>query len=88
YGPGSTRYNCRDKVDMILVMYLKNSTGVDDVTGLWYGNYDGNTYVNHVWDSAPYTGTITDSAAAFHWDNMMGTSITKTIRMALRKTID
>jgi uncharacterized repeat protein (TIGR02543 family) len=88
YGPGSTRYNCRDKVDMILVMYLKNSTGVDDVTGLWYGNYDGNTYVNHVWDSAPYTGTITDSAAAFHWDDMTGTSITKTIRMALRKTID
>ena len=83
-GPKSTRDGCA--IDMILVMYLRNSIGVDDVTGLWYGNYSG--YESHVWDSTPSSEKITDSAAAFHWDNITGTSETRTIRMALRKTID
>ncbi|MBP5695908.1 MAG: InlB B-repeat-containing protein, partial [Treponema sp.] len=84
YGPGSES----NAVDMILVMYLRNSTGVDDVTGLWYGNYDDGTYMNHVWDSAPYKGIIDDSTAAFHWDNITGRSETRTIRMALRKNLE
>jgi len=85
YGPGSES----NPIEMILCMYLKNSTEVDDVSGLWYGNFGTpDSYKNHVWDSTPYTKQIKDSAAAFHWDNMTDSSITKTIRMALRKNIE
>lgn len=75
-----------------LSLYLRNSQGVDDVSGWWYGKYDGNRYVNEVFSSKYMTEgnmqTSGDSAAAFHWANISGEEpVTKTIRMTLSDTV-
>lgn len=75
-----------------LSLYLRNSQGVDDVSGWWYGKYDGNRYVNEVFSSKYMTEgnmqTSGDSAAAFHWANISGEEpVTKTIRMSLSDTV-
>lgn len=76
-----------------LSLYLRNSQGVDDVSGWWYGKYDGNRYVNEVFSSKYMTEgnmqTSGDSAAAFHWANISGEEpVTKTIRMSLSDHVD
>ena len=76
-----------------LSLYLRNSQGVDDVSGWWYGTYSSGRYVNDVFSSRYMTEgnmqTSGDSAAAFHWTNISGNQpVTKTIRMSLSDHVD
>lgn len=71
-----------------LSLYLRDSLGVDDVDGWWYGHYSSAS--SEVFSAESAYLTIgnrlsgTDSGAAFHWRNITGNQpVTKTIRMSL-----
>lgn len=71
-----------------LSLYLRDSLGVDDVDGWWYGHYSSASSKVFSAESAYLTIgnrlSGTDSGAAFHWRNITGNQpVTKTIRMSL-----
>lgn len=79
--------------DIKLSLYLRDSLGVDDVDGWWYGKYPNHR--TNVFTTSATNMTIGhrensgDSAAAFHWENITGNQpVTKTIRMSLSDHVD
>lgn len=75
--------------DIKLSLYLRNSLGVDDVDGWWYGVWS--KAETNVFSTANQTARLngTDSGAAFHWENITGNQpVTKTIRMSLSDHVD
>lgn len=76
-----------------LSLYLRDSLGVDDVDGWWYGHYSSASSKVFSEESAYLTIgnrlSGTDSGAAFHWNNISGNQpVTKTIRMSLSDHVD
>jgi len=76
-----------------LSLYLRDSLGVDDVDGWWYGHYSSASSKVFSAESAYLTIgnrlSGTDSGAAFHWRNISGNQpVTKTIRMSLSDHVD
>ncbi len=76
-----------------LSLYLRDSLGVDDVDGWWYGHYSSSSSKVFSAESAYLTIgnrlSGTDSGAAFHWRNITGNQpVTKTIRMSLSDHVD
>ncbi|MBR3550222.1 MAG: hypothetical protein IKN90_09105, partial [Treponema sp.] len=76
-----------------LSLYLRDSLGVDDVDGWWYGHYSSASSKVFSAESAYLTIgnrlSGTDSGAAFHWENITGNQpVTKTIRMSLSDHVD
>ena len=72
-----------------LSLYLRNSMGVDDVDGWWYGYWS--EAQGEVFSTENRTSRLSgqDSGAAFHWRNISGNQpVTKTIRMSLSDHVD
>ena len=72
--------------DYSFSVILKNAYDVTDVTGLWYGYYDGGKYLTQVFDTAKKSGLKSDedSAASFWWNlNDAESEVTKTIRISM-----
>lgn len=72
-----------------LSLYLRNSMGVDDVSGWWYGTWSSAQSKVFSTENPTKKLTNTDSGAAFHWSGISGTApVTKTIRMSLSDHVD
>ena len=72
-----------------LSLYLRNSMGVDDVSGWWYGTWSSAQSKVFSTENPTKKLTNTDSGAAFHWSGISGTApVTKTIRMTLSDHVE
>ena len=64
---------------------LKNAYNVTDADNIWYGAYDGGSFINNMFDSSAESGLSSgeDSAATFSWNLGSDVSYSKTIRFTM-----
>ncbi|MBB5219974.1 hypothetical protein HNP77_002363 [Treponema rectale] len=64
---------------------LKNAYNVTDADNIWYGTYDGGSFINNMFDSSAESGLSSgeDSAATFSWNLGSDVSYSKTIRFTM-----
>jgi hypothetical protein len=65
---------------------LKNAFGVDDVDTLWYGPYNGGSFIESIFDSSSQSGLSEgqDSAATFSWTLGSDNTYEKKIRFTMK----
>lgn len=69
------------------VFILKNAFGVDDVDTLWYGPYNGGSFIESIFDSSSQSGLSEegqDSAATFSWTLGSENTYEKKIRFTMK----